>query len=48
MVTVTALDPRFADSKPAEGDGFLREIEIRKKKTFFGGEVKHSAPCCKI
>jgi hypothetical protein len=47
MVTVTALDPRFADSKPAEGDGFLREIEILKKP-FFGGEVKHSVPCCKI
>jgi hypothetical protein len=41
------LNPRFAGSNPTEGDGFLRAIKIRST-TAFGGEVKPSAPCCKI
>jgi hypothetical protein len=31
------LDPRFAGSNLAKGDGFLRAIEINSM-TFFGGE----------
>jgi hypothetical protein len=35
------LDPRFAGSNPAENDGFLRAIKIRKTSSF-GGEAKPS------
>jgi hypothetical protein len=41
------LDPRFADSNLVGDDGFLRAIKICST-TFFGGELKLSAPCCKI
>jgi hypothetical protein len=35
------LNPGFADSNPAEDDGFLKEIKI-VSTIFFGGEVKPS------
>jgi hypothetical protein len=38
VVACLPLDPRFAGSKPAEDDGFLRVIKIRST-TSFGGEV---------
>jgi hypothetical protein len=41
------MDSRFADSIPAEDDGFLTAIKIRST-TSFGGKVKPSAPCRKI
>jgi hypothetical protein len=41
------LDPRFACSNPAEGDGFSRSIKIRNT-TSFGGEIMPTVPCCKI
>jgi hypothetical protein len=41
VVIVLATGPRFAGSNLAEGD------KIRST-TSFGGEVKPSAPCCKI
>jgi hypothetical protein len=47
MVACLPLDPRFADSNPAEDDGFLRVIKIRST-TSFGGEVKPSAPCRRL
>jgi hypothetical protein len=37
------LDPKFADSNPAEDDGFLRAIKISSISSF-GGEVKLFAP----
>jgi hypothetical protein len=37
------LDPRFACSNPAEGDGFLRAIKIRSTPSL-GEEVKASIP----
>jgi hypothetical protein len=39
------LNPRFAGSNPAVGDGFLRAIKIRS--TPFFGEVKPKASCRK-
>jgi hypothetical protein len=47
VVSVLSLDPRFADSNPADGDGLLRAMIIRSTPSF-GGEVKLSAPCRKI
>jgi hypothetical protein len=41
------LDPRFAGSNPAEGDGFLKVIKIRCT-TSFRRKVKTSAPCHNI
>jgi hypothetical protein len=41
------LDPRFTDSNPAEGDGFLMAIQVRNM-TSFRGEVKPSVPCDNI
>jgi hypothetical protein len=38
VVSVLAMDPRFAGSIPAEVDGFLRVIKIRST-TSFGGDV---------
>jgi hypothetical protein len=43
VVVCLPLDPRFAGSNPAEGDGFLRVIKIRST-TSFKGEVKPSVP----
>jgi hypothetical protein len=44
---VLPLDPMFAGSNPAVGNGFLRAIKIRS--TFsFGAEVKLLAPCRKV
>jgi hypothetical protein len=40
-------DPRFTGSNPTKGDGFLRVVRIRST-TSVRGEVKPSAPCCKI
>jgi hypothetical protein len=37
------LDPRFAGSNPADGDGFLRGIKFCSM-TSFGGEVKLAVP----
>jgi hypothetical protein len=42
-----SLDPRLADSNPAEGDGFLRAGKVRNTPSF-GGEVKSSPPCRKF
>lgn len=39
MVAYLLLDPRFADSIPAEDDGFLKEINVRDRISC-GGEVK--------
>jgi hypothetical protein len=47
MVSVLAIGPKVCGLKPARGDGFLRVIKIRSTLSF-GGEVKLSAPCCKI
>jgi hypothetical protein len=41
------LHPRFAGSNPAEGNGFLRVINIRSV-TSFGVAVNPSVPCPKI
>jgi hypothetical protein len=41
------LDPRFAASNSAEGNGFLRAIKIRSTPSF-GEEVKPKAPFRKI
>jgi hypothetical protein len=41
------LDPRFADSNPAEGDGFLSAIKICSTSSF-GGEVKPAVPYSNI
>jgi hypothetical protein len=41
------LDQRFADSNPAEDDGFLKAIKIRST-TSFEHEVKPLAPRRKI
>jgi hypothetical protein len=38
------LDSRFAESNPAEGDGFLRLIKIRSTPSI-GGELRPEAPC---
>jgi hypothetical protein len=43
MVSVPTVH-RF---KLSRGDGFLRVIKMRSTPSF-GGEVKLSAPCCKI
>jgi hypothetical protein len=40
------LDPSFAGSNSAEGDGLLRAIRIRSS-TSFGEEIKPEAPCRK-
>jgi hypothetical protein len=45
-VSVLAIDPKFADLNPAEGNGFLT-IKIRSTPSF-GGEVKPSDPCRNI
>jgi hypothetical protein len=47
VVTYSPLGLRFAGSNPAENIGFLRAVIIRST-TFFGGEVKTSAPYRKI
>jgi hypothetical protein len=47
MVSVLSLDPRFAGSNPAVGDGILGAITICSTPSF-GGEVKPSAPCREI
>jgi hypothetical protein len=41
------LDPRFAGSNPAKGNGLLRVIKIHSTHSF-GGQVKPLAPCRKI
>jgi hypothetical protein len=41
------LDPRFTDSNPAEGGGFLKAIKIRSTLSF-GGEVKPSAHVARL
>jgi hypothetical protein len=44
MLTIGSEVRRF---KPGRGDGFLTAIKILSMPSF-GGEVKLSAPCCKI
>jgi hypothetical protein len=44
---MVSVDPRFEGLNPGEGDGLSRAIKIRSM-TSFGGEVKLSAPFCKI
>jgi hypothetical protein len=41
------LDPEFSGSDPTESDGFLR-VTIIRSTTYFGGEIKPSAPFRKI
>jgi hypothetical protein len=43
MVSVLVIRPKVRGFKTGQGIGFLRAIEIRST-TFFGGEVKPSAP----
>jgi hypothetical protein len=47
MLKYLPLDPRFAGSNPAKGDGFLRAKKISRTPSF-GGKVNPSAPCQKI
>jgi hypothetical protein len=47
VVAHLPLDPRFAGSNRAEGDGILKDDKIRSRPSF-GGEVKPSVPCRKI
>jgi hypothetical protein len=41
------VESRFAGSNPAEYNGFLMAIKIRRT-TFFGGALKSSFPCHRI
>jgi hypothetical protein len=47
VVSVLASGPKVRRIKPDRGRQFLRMIKTRSN-TFFGGEVKPSAPCRKI
>jgi hypothetical protein len=47
VVRVFAIRPKVRGSNPAEGDGFLRAIQIRSKPSF-GGEVQMSVQYRKI
>jgi hypothetical protein len=47
MVSVLTTAPEVRGFKPSRGDGFLRAIKIRST-TYFGQDVKTSAPCSKI
>jgi hypothetical protein len=47
MVSVLATGPNVHRFKASQGDEFLRAIKIHSTPSF-GGEVKPSAPCCKI
>jgi hypothetical protein len=43
------LDPRFADSNPAEDDVIFKSESVKiRSTTSFGGEVKLSVSCSKI
>jgi hypothetical protein len=46
-VSVLAIGPKGRVFKPDQGDGFLREIQIRSTPSF-GWEVKPEVPCRKI
>jgi hypothetical protein len=46
-VSVPAIGPNVRWFKPSQKRLFVRAIKIRST-TFFGGEVKPSAPCRKI
>jgi hypothetical protein len=47
MVSVLAIGPKVRGLNPGRDDGFLEEIKIRGTPSF-GGEVKPSAPYCKM
>jgi hypothetical protein len=47
MLIMLSIGPKVHDLNPAEGDRFLRAIEIRSTPSF-RGEVKLLAPCYKI
>jgi hypothetical protein len=47
MVSVLVIVPSFRGFKLGRSDGYLRAIKIRNTSSF-GGEVKLSAPYCKV